>query len=221
MKIEPNDAYAKQSRKKILENSSRIYWLDEFQRSNGDSVKRDWIEREADSKFNGIVIGIDKHKVLFEGIQQKENIVSLHRLVSKSHFVEFTGEIQETRRSEMSIGVFLSGLSKGNREILYFGKKTDGSLGYMTTSADQKVSFHLSTSLQTPHKWDNYVHRLGIRKTPRRKNSYQLLYDGHVLHTIGLNTNKYQQLEIGFFAVGPKGSSCLFTLDNTKIVEVK
>lgn len=224
-KIDPANAYATSSLKKISENVTRTLWEDNFHRSDREDVGRGWEENDA---RHGVAIQIAKKKVLFSGTQAVRDwgITSMERTVPEASFLSMDVNVDISRSASAVVGICLLTPFEGGKQRggLLFGINENKEAVYALPASLDDVPNWKKTA--TPKLTADTI-TLGIARVSRqpgeqKANEFHLLLNGQKVDSIPeAKIAKVNQFIIGVFGMARKGEKWEMEISRVRIIEKK
>ena len=210
----PKDEYALKAKEEITENEGLFLWEEQFQREDGEKIRRQWQEIEQD----GIDIALREEKAVFSGTNIRGNVSAF---LLRSHdfqtFVSIKADLFSKEASAASTGI-LYGNTEG--DCLYFGKNAQNQIVYGKSKQGALPKWQNILDKDQPVLYpETGMANFQIQRTRKEKNTYSLLMDGKLLAKIVWEKEKPGKKDIGFFGFSESHLPWKLEIDNVQIIE--
>ncbi|KAF0242118.1 MAG: hypothetical protein FD180_4101, partial [Planctomycetota bacterium] len=209
-----NHLFAQRGKRLANEATTRRWWHDEFDRKDGDGVRRTWVEREKE----GLKVTLKSGRAQFAGKQNRDDGATALVRPTSDRFLSFEAEIDFAKCGRATAGVTI-GLPQSpqtpNPNVLRFVRDAAGKLAYAAGPA------------QAPPQWKQIGEcpagavRLKIERANPNAPEFILSANGVALDKPVRTDLRGAKLEVGTWGLAQKGDEWELGIDNVRLIEAK
>ncbi|MCE9582935.1 MAG: tetratricopeptide repeat protein [Planctomycetes bacterium] len=210
----PDNAFAQRGKRLANEASTRRWWHDEFERKDGDAVRRTWLEKEKE----GLRVLLAGGHAQFAGKQNRDDGVTALLRPTSDRFLSFEADLDFAKVGRATAGITVSIPQTGqanNGIVLRFARNAKGQLtvaqGALTPPPQPKEIGPCPAG----------VVRLRIERAPGNASDYLLFANGTQVGTPVRCELRSQKLEVGVFGHAFKDEAWELGIDNVRLIEAK
>ncbi|MCC6737803.1 MAG: tetratricopeptide repeat protein [Planctomycetia bacterium] len=210
----PDQSFAQKGKRLANEAATRRWWHDEFERKDGDAVRRSWIEREKE----GLRVTLAGGRAQFAGRQNRDDGVTALVRPTTDRFLSFEVELDFAKAGRSTAGLTL-GLPQTPQtpspNVVRFGRDATGKLAVAVGPAGN------------PPQWKTLGDcpagpvRLRIERPNANSTDFTLSVNGSPLGPALRTDLRAAKLEVGVFGFGQKGDDWELGIDNVRLIEAK
>jgi hypothetical protein len=211
---QPANAFAQRGIRLAKEAATRTLWEDDFERKDGDAVRKQWVEKEKE----GLKVALARGRATFSGKQIKDEGMTAVVRPTTDKFLAFEAEVDFEKVGRAGAGLIL-GLpvtqQNPNPNVLRFARSGKGRL----------VAF--SGQLLQPPAWQDLgeaqgnLIRLRIERAPSGQGNEWLLFANGTQVGKVRGDVRAPRLEVGVFGTALKDESWELAIDNVRLIEAK
>ncbi|MEK7717178.1 MAG: tetratricopeptide repeat protein [Pseudomonadota bacterium] len=206
--------FAQRGKRLASEATTRRWWHDEFDRKDGDTVRRTWLEKEKE----GLKVTLKSGRAQFAGKQNRDDGATALVRPTSDRFLSFEVELDFAKSGRATAGITI-GLPQSpqtpNPNVLRFCRDVTGKLAVAVGAA------------QAPPQWKQLGEcpggtvRLKIERANANAMDFILSANGVVLDKPVRTELRGAKLEVGAWGLAQKGDEWELGIDNVRLIEAK
>ncbi len=207
-------AFAQRGKRLANDAATRRWWHDEFDRKDGEAVRRNWLEKEKE----GPKVTLARGRAQLAGKQNRDDGVTALTRPTSERFLSFEVELDFTKIGRATAGITLGvpqTPQSNNPNVIRFGRDSTGKLSVAVGP------------VQAPPQWKALgdcpagLARLKIDRASANATDYVLSLNGVAMGPPLRTDLRAPKLEVGVFGFGQKGDDWELGIDNVRLIEAK